>query len=161
MASRQDKDAFRYVVSRSVLHESAVTLRSMSGGVRESVILWVGTAGDKEALVRCIVVPRQSASAKHFDVPLGERLKLAQQLLASGEKLLVQLHTHPREAFHSLADDRLALPRHTGALSIVIPNFASRWSGDLCDASVNRHLGGGMWEELSPEVAARLIEVCR
>ena len=161
MASRRDKDALWYVVSRSVLHESAVTLRSMSGGVRESVILWTGTAGDKEVLVRRIVVPRQSASAKHFDVPLDERLKLAQRLLVSGEKLLVQLHTHPREAFHSLADDQLALPRHTGALSIVIPDFASRWSGDLCDTSVNRHLGGGVWEELSPEVVARLFEVRR
>ena len=161
MASRRDKDAFRYVVSRSLLQESAVTLRSMSGGVRESVILWTGTAGDEEALVRRIAVPRQSASAKHFDVPLDERLKLAQRLLASGEKLLVQLHTHPRQAFHSLADDQLALPRHTGALSIVIPNFASRWSGDLCDTSVNRHLGGGVWEELSPEAVARLFEVRR
>ena len=159
MANRRDNDAFRYVVSRSVLHESAATLRSMSGGVRESVILWIGTAGDKEALVRRVAVPLQSASAQYFDVPLDERLKLAQWLLASGEKLLVQLHTHPRQAFHSLADDQLALPRHTGALSIVVPNFATKWSGDLRGTSVNRHLGGGVWTELSPEVVSRLFEV--
>jgi Na+-transporting NADH:ubiquinone oxidoreductase subunit NqrA len=42
-------------------------------------------------------------------------------------RLLVaaQVHSHPREAFHSKADDRWAIVRHEGALSLVVPNFAS------------------------------------
>ena len=52
--------------------------------------------------------------------------------------------------FHSCADDRLALPRHTGAISIVVANFATDWDGDLREVSVNCHLGEGVWNELSP-----------
>ena len=148
-----------HVVSRSTLAESAATLRALSGDVRESVVLWIGTEQDGKALVQEMVVPRQRASAVHFDVPIEERLRLAQQLAASGQRLLVQLHTHPGRAFHSLADDRLALPRHTGAISIVIANFARGWDGNLRHASVNHHLGGGAWSELRSGAVAELFEV--
>ena len=152
-------DVLRYVVPCGIVAESAGTLRSLSDGRREAVILWTGTHQAEEALVRCIVVPHQRASALHFDVPLQERLRIARQLANCGEKLLVQLHTHPAEAFHSPVDDRLALPRHTGAISIVIPDFAETWDGDLRQASVNRHLGAGVWEELDGEAVSRLFEV--
>ena len=159
MASQGTRCTPTYVVSRRTLVESAELLRSLSGGVRESVVLWAGTEYEAAARVRRVVVPRQRASRIAFDVPLEERLKIAQQLAGSGEKLLAQLHTHPGEAFHSLADDRLALPRHTGAMSIVVADFASRWDGDLRDVSVNRHLGTGTWSELSPDAVSRLFEV--
>ena len=159
MAREIEIISIKHSVSRSILRESAVTLRSLSGGVRESAILWIGESDDRKARVRGITVPKQLTSAAHFKVPLEERLKLAQRLAYSGEKLLVQLHTHPGEAFHSPTDDRLALPRHTGALSIVVPNFADEWSGDLEEISVNYHLGGGVWTELGPEVVLTLFEV--
>ena len=142
----------------NILAETPRILRSLSGGVRESVVLWVGVEATDEALVRRIVVPRQRSTAKRFDVPLRERHRIIQELAGSGDKLLVQLHTHPRSAFHSCADDRLALPRHIGALSVVIADFASNWDGDLQQASVNRHLGGGVWSELSPETVSTLFE---
>jgi hypothetical protein len=42
------------------------------------------------------------------------------------EKLLAQMHSHPREAFHSEGDNDHATSFHTGYISIVAPNFASR-----------------------------------
>ena len=38
---------------------------------------------------------------------------------------MAQVHSHPGEAFHSPADDRWAIPRQVGALSIVLPFFAA------------------------------------
>lgn len=152
-------NVLRYVVPRGIVAESAGTLRSLSDGRREAVILWTGTPQAEEALVRRIVVPSQRAGVLHFDVSLRERLRIAHQLASCGEKLLVQLHTHPAEAFHSPVDDRLALPRHTGAISIVVPDFAETWDGDLQQVSVNRHLGAGVWEELDGEVVSMLFEV--
>ena len=139
--------------------ESAETLRSLSGGVQESVVLWVGREQAGRSLVQRMIVPCQRASAIHFDVSLKERLRIIRELAASDEQLLVQLHTHPGEAFHSLVDDRLALPRHTGAISIVVPYFAREWNGDLRHASVNRHLGAGMWGELSWDAVTLAFEV--
>ena len=159
MDNRGVSEVDKYLVSRNILVESAGLLRSLSGGARESVVLWAGTVQGREAIVRRILVPRQLASAKHFDVPLDERLRIAQQFANSGEKLLVQLHTHPGQAFHSPVDDRLALPRHTGALSIVVEDFAAKWHGDLHQVSVNRHLGEGVWRELHPKTVSMLFEV--
>ena len=79
--------------------------------------------------------------------------------LAAARSCLSSCITHPGRAFHSPVDDRLALPRHTGAISIVIADFAEKWDGDLEQASVNRHLGAGVWEELDGEAVSRLFEV--
>ena len=149
----------KYIIPADLLKSSADALRSLSEGVRESVVLWIGTDRVDEAFVQRLLVPRQLASAKHFEVSLEERIRIIRELGNSGEKVLAQLHTHPRRAFHSCTDDRLALPRHTGAISIVVPNFASNWNGDLNRTSVNRHLGNGIWSELSSEAVPKLFEI--
>ena len=159
MGSQDLEQRLKYVVPSSILRASAETLRLLSGGVREAVVLWIGTERAGKALVQRMVVPQQLASAKHFEVPLDERIRIIRELGNSGEKLLVQLHTHPGRAFHSRVDDRLAIPRHSGAISIVIADFATDWHGDLQRASVNCHMGGGVWSELSSEAVSKLFEM--
>ena len=134
-------------------------MRSLSDGIRESVVLWIGIEGPDKAFVQRLLAPRQLASARHFEVSLEERVRIIRKLGNSGEKVLAQLHTHPRRAYHSCADDRLALPRHTGAISIVVPDFATDWDGDLQKASVNCHLGKGVWSELTSQAVSMLLEI--
>ena len=159
MGNEDFVDRQTYVVPRRILQSSVDALRSLSGGVRESVVLWIGTKRSDKALVEGILVPQQIASPLHFKVPLDERVRIIRELGNSDQKVLAQLHTHPRRAFHSSADDRLALPRHIGAISIVIAEFAADWDGDLQKASVNCHLGEGVWSELSPESVSKLFEI--
>ena len=159
MASRDVSGAFTYSVAPHILAESAALLRSLSNGVRESVVLWTGVERTNTAEVRRVVVPEQRAHRRGFEIPLEERLEIAEELARTGETLFAQLHTHPGRAFHSRTDDRLALPRHTGAISIVIANFALGWDGDLQNASVNRHLGAGRWRELSGAEITNTFEV--
>ena len=159
MGNKDFVDRLTYAVPKRILQSSAHELRSLSGGVRESVLLWIGTERPDKALVRRILVPQQIASPMHFKVPLDERVRIIRELGNSSQKVLAQLHTHPGKAFHSFADDRLALPRHTGAISIVIADFAADWDGDLQKASVNYHLGEGVWSELSPESVSKLFEI--
>jgi hypothetical protein len=60
------------------------------------------------------------------------------------EILAGQIHAHPHHAYHSPADDQLALIRLPGGLSVVVPHFASgplrprRWS-------VNQLGDDGVW----------------
>ncbi len=60
------------------------------------------------------------------------------------EILAGQIHAHPTDAYHSPADDQLALIKLPGGLSIVVPHFASgpvlprRWS-------VNQLGEDGVW----------------
>ena len=72
--------ALTYVVPRSLLKESAHVLRSLSDGVRESVVLWIGTEQAGKALVQRIAVPHQLASAERFDVPFDERARIIREL---------------------------------------------------------------------------------
>jgi hypothetical protein len=150
----------RYRVSRAVVAESVHALRDISAGVKESVVLWQGRVVEPgTADVRALVIPRQVAGALHFIVPLEERLRLIEVVSAAGDIILAQLHTHPHEAFHSAADDRLAVPQHVGGISIVVPDWGRNWDGDLRGTAIFRCLGGGQWEEISVRAATRLFEV--
>jgi hypothetical protein len=149
-----------YRVPRAVVAASAEALRTLSNDRIEAVVLWQGRVRSRRTAEVCeLVVPRQRAGALHFDVPLEERMRLIDVVTAAGDIILAQLHTHPREAFHSAADDRLAIPQHVGGISIVVPDFGQYWDGDFGAASVHRHLGGARWEELSLSVARHLFEV--
>jgi hypothetical protein len=149
-----------YRVPPAVLVSTAALLRDLSAGRREAVVLWQGQVVDAAtAQVTKVIVPIQSTSDRHFDVPLNERLRLAQAVSAESEFILVQLHTHPHEAYHSKADDAMAFTKHTGAISIVVPDFGRGWTGDFLATSVNIHLGAGHWRELSSVEVAALLEV--
>ena len=159
MGSHIDRNQVRYVVPAGLLAESAEMLRSMSSEAQEAVLLWAGTQHASRVPVHRIIAPRQYTSRVHFEVTMQERIRIIRELAERGEVLVAQLHTHPGPAFHSTTDDHRALPRHTGAISIVVANFAEAWKGDLLDASINRHLGQGKWVELSPAQIAATIEV--
>lgn len=159
MASDPAEGGAPVQVPKELVAESVRLLETLSAGERESVILWVGVATQTPARVQRIVIPEQRASRDHFEVPLSARLQLITELGRTGETVLVQLHTHPSEAFHSPVDDRLAVPRQTGALSIVVPHFGQDWSGSLWETSVNRHLGRGRWEELDRVSLGQALEV--
>jgi hypothetical protein len=150
----------RYRVPAGILESSVRALREGSSGRREWVILWQGKILDEvTAEITKIHVPRQDTGPLHFNVSIDERLHLLDAVTADGELILAQLHTHPREAFHSEVDDRLAIAKHTGAVSIVVANFGTRWTGDFRETSVNRHLGAGRWRELKPHEVVELLEV--
>jgi hypothetical protein len=150
----------RYRVPNAIILATAKALRDESMGIRESVALWQGRVlSGTDAEVTKLHVPRQITGPLHFNVPLDERLRLVREVSRENEFILVQLHTHPREAFHSDVDDRLAITKHTGAISIVVADFGRRWNGDLVQTSVNRNLGAGRWIELSPSEVSGLFQI--
>ena len=159
MANSGMPKVHNFRVPRVLIEESAQLLRDLSANKREAVILWAGVLEDDCVSVRRIIVPEFTSTRISFNVALNERISLAKELAKQDELLLAQLHTHPGRAFHSDADDRLALPRHTGAISIVIPCFAATWAGDLTAASVYSHEGRSIWRELSNFEISSMFEV--
>ena len=150
----------RYRVPRNLLGRSAQALRDVGGGVKEAVILWQGRVVDHAtAEVTRLIVPRQVTGPLHFNVPLAERLRILREIATVGEFILVQLHTHPKEAFHSEADDTMAITKHSGAISVVIADFGTRWNGTLSDTAVFVHRGAAKWQALSRAQVDALFEV--
>lgn len=150
----------RYRTPAALLTATCEALHTTGAGVREAVVLWQGRVLDEvTAEFTKLHVPRQVTGPLHFNVPLADRLKLLAAVSADDEFILAQVHTHPEHAFHSAADDRLAITKHFGAVSIVVPFFALTWRGDLSQTSVNVCLGGDRWRELAPREVLDTFEV--
>jgi hypothetical protein len=150
----------RYRTLATLLVETRDALRATGAGVREAVVLWQGRVLDETtAEFTKLHIPRQVTGPLHFNVPLADRLKLLAAVSADDEFILAQVHTHPEHAFHSAADDRFAITKHLGAVSIVVPCFALTWSGDMTETSVNVCLGGDRWRELTAREVLDTFEV--
>jgi len=109
-------------ISSNEIRQTISLLRR--AGHRECVLLWLGR---RETGVQHIVEvyrPTQKASIDYFEIPRNGMADLMARLRTQGLYVASQVHTHPGEAFHSWADDRWAIVRHRGALSIVLPEFA-------------------------------------
>jgi proteasome lid subunit RPN8/RPN11 len=110
-------------ISSTGIIETIRLLREAHG--RECVLLWLGR---REAGVQRVIEvyrPTQKASSDYFEIPRNGMTELMDRMRAQGLYVASQVHSHPEEAFHSRADDRWAIVRHCGALSIVLPWFAT------------------------------------
>jgi proteasome lid subunit RPN8/RPN11 len=94
----------------------------------ERVVLWLGRRGAQGITVSEVYVPVQETEADYFRIPPKGMEALLGHLRDQRLMVAAQLHTHPHEAFHSPADDRWAIVRHVGALSLVIPDFCQHTS---------------------------------
>jgi proteasome lid subunit RPN8/RPN11 len=114
----------RLVVPCSIVEATLAPLREAGEARRECVVLWLGRRVDDGIHVVAVHEPVQEASEDHFYIPRESIVALLGRLSREGLMVVAQVHTHPEEAFHSAADDRWAIVRHEGALSLVLPHFA-------------------------------------
>lgn len=92
----------------------------------ERVVFWLGRrTPDGNADIAEVHVPEQEAAADYFRIPPESMIAFMTHLRRNRLVLLAQVHSHPREAFHSKADDQWAVVRHEDGLSIVVPYFAA------------------------------------
>lgn len=93
-------------------------------GQRECVLLWLGRRAAGVQRILDVYLPMQNSAVDYFEIPRQGMAALMGRLRTEALYVVSQVHTHPHEAFHSSADDRWAIVRHVGALSIVLPFFA-------------------------------------
>jgi hypothetical protein len=152
----------RFIVPGEVIETTEAFLRERGRAECEAVVLWFGVVGDTgSATVSSAYVPEQTPFA--FDDGVGvyideEAITRVILALAGDEIVLARIHSHPRAAYHSDTDDLNRLISHEGAISIVVPYFASRGLRiELC--SVNEFLLDLGWQELSAAEAAERIVI--
>lgn len=112
------------VVPQRVISESLAFLRSAGDEKKERVVLWLAKPENGRNRVKEVFVPDQEAEEDFFWIPHAGMRRILAHLRNTGFYVGAQVHSHPKEAFHSPADDRWALVRHVDALSIVVPYFA-------------------------------------
>jgi hypothetical protein len=137
--------AVRFELPRQLAEECYSALRERGSDGDELFIALAGVAGgDGSVELRRALIPEQTChhTPEGLLVTIdGEAIfELNRASYESGEILAAQIHAHPGRAYHSGADDVLALVRLPGALSIVVPDFAAgplrprRWSVHRRDA---------------------------
>lgn len=151
-----------YVVPAHLLSETRDLLAEPGAEQMEAVVVWIGTIeNDTRAQIVAAVRPGQiayrSGAGCAVEVPQDALTELI-SVLPTGHVVLVRLHTHPGEAYHSEVDDTNMLIAHRGAISIVVPDFARR-PLDLNACSINELHPYGRWVELSQRDVADRFEV--
>jgi proteasome lid subunit RPN8/RPN11 len=111
------------VVPALVVTQTLRELRRAGADNRERVVLWLGAWSGNSVNVSEAFVPLQEADEDYFWIPPRGMSELLSHLRQNRLMTAAQVHSHPEHAFHSEADDRWAIVRHEGALSLVVPFF--------------------------------------
>jgi hypothetical protein len=141
------------ILSRDLIATTLASLRMAGTTRKEGIVLWLGRrerAG--EIRVVEVYVPDHEAESDYFWIPPESMQTLLRHLQETNTFIASQVHSHPKKAFHSDADDRWAIVRHLGALSLVVPHFAQDTTVDtfLQDIAAFRLTVQNKWDELTP-----------
>ncbi len=136
-------------VPRDIVNKTIEQLQVAGKKAHECMVLWLGERDGRLILVRKLFIPVQRATSVSLQIPPSAVQRLFDELRKERYMIAAQVHSHPREAFHSEADDCLALPRHEGAISLVLPHFGqfTSLSSFLRDAVCYRLSKDNVWEE--------------
>jgi hypothetical protein len=150
-------------VTRATIDQMLESMREFGSHGWELLVLWLGEIEPDtgKANVTRAFVPKQKAISSEDGVGYfvsGETLfQLNRDLSETGLRLIAQVHSHPRRAYHSEADDRYAIVTAEGGLSLVVPNFGSAPPKPTSWAVYRLH--GRDWREVATSDVETLFEV--
>jgi len=137
----------KFTIPWSAIVESLAFFRQQGQRDSEGVVLWPAVLDKTTATIQPIIIPRQITSRYSFRIPQEETFRILGELARTGMVIPIQVHSHPEEAFHSPADDKLSFVKHAGAISIVVPDFASFADEQFGDVSAFHVLTPrGLWQ---------------
>jgi hypothetical protein len=138
-------------VPRNLIRETIVSLRNAGERNAEGVVLWLGKREDTVTVVEAYV-PEYESEMDFFHIPRESMAKLLRHCGETRTFLAAQVHSHPFTAFHSEADDRWAIVRHVGAMSLVVPDFAATTTPDsfIADIAGFSLSPENVWRQMEP-----------
>jgi len=153
----------RVVIHRSVIVDMLEVMREYGAQGWEVLVLWLGHVDSVSGVANVVraFVPKQNPISGEdgvgYFVESDTLFHLNKDLSETGLRLIAQVHSHPREAFHSDADDRYAIVTTNGGLSLVVPNFGHATPDPTAWAVFRLH--GRDWRQLKRDDVGMLIEV--
>lgn len=103
---------------------AAILRRSLEKG-HEGVVYFVGLTTGATTLAVSAVLPDAITTRGSFDVGATELGKIIRIASMAGLQVVGQLHTHPKQAFHSPGDIQGMRIRYPGYFSIVVPDYGA------------------------------------
>lgn len=153
----------RLDIPASVFRQTLDRLSGSGRAASESLAYWSGTIRrGRVGAVRSAIFADEydgfASSPGHASVTLGAALRIGAEVHRRGEVLFAQIHTHPREAFHSRIDDARPISHRLGFFSLVIPRFGAGVDS-IAQCRAYEHRGGGAWKGLRPRTAAARLRI--
>lgn len=149
----------QFIIPVDLCDETDVQLRAAGRDGVERFVLWSGVVTGDTFHARTAHVPRQTAYrlAEGLCVRVeGDELhRLNVWLFEHGERLAIQVHSHPTEAYHSDTDDTFPIVTTRGGLSLVVPDFGRAGVRGPGTALYRLSIAG--WDELDVTVARHLV----
>lgn len=142
--------AERIELGEGLLHRTLAELRRCGEGHSECVVFWTGPS-QRPCVVDRLLHPRHTAEPGGYEIDSDWLAEAWESLAREGRSIRVQVHSHPRRAFHSRTDDLYPVVHTEGLLSLVIPRFAEL-PQTLKDAFLARLEADGSWTGVDPIV---------
>jgi len=128
MVGKQDHDdepdtAHRVVLTATCLKMVQETIEQERDNREEGISYLVGLTDAITTLAILAMRPRATTTWGSFSVDHSAMAEIVRKACDHGLQVVGQVHTHPREAFHSEGDEQGARIRYSGYASIVIPEY--------------------------------------
>ena len=150
-----------FVVPADLCDTTDRQLREAGLDGNERFILWSGIIQGDRLLVTTMHCPKQTAyrlaRGLCVRVEADELHRLNVWLYENTERLAIQVHSHPADAYHSDTDDAYPMVTTLGGLSLVVPDFA-RYGVRGRQTALYRLSATG-WEDVSPTDARRVLRL--
>jgi hypothetical protein len=140
----------RVLCTRAIFADTIARLQQGGRRGHERLVLWLARDGSVPVAICEVHEPEQETAMDSFYLPPPSMRAVMQHLRHNRLRIVAQVHSHPGAAFHSSADDRWAIVRHVGALSLVLPRFAASTTPDnfLHEAKVYALSPANTWLEV-------------
>lgn len=136
-------------IPKEILRNGIKEIKKAGAENREGFVLFLGNLKVKPWIISEVYIPHYESGSQFYKITsLGDQ-QLTNHLIKTRLMVVAQLHSHPRKAFHSAADDEMATVGHIDGFSFVLPNFGSDASAENFANVVKTYQlkKGGSWEE--------------
>ena len=149
-------DVDEFIVPLELVDQTLQPLQRAGRKGYEAFVLWGGRLdGPNRFEFITAYFPEQTTSRGEEGLLVlveGEALfRVNRAFYAEGLTLAGQIHSHPRDAYHSSTDDAYPLMTLTGGLSGVVPDFGDGGHERLDEWAWYRLLGAGEWAPANAE----------
>jgi hypothetical protein len=148
------------LVGSAVLGRSRELLEPFRARKVEGCLLWFGYVLDAgTCVVTTCVKPPQASYATTYAISAEAVREVRRHVRPHRLLLLVQIHTHPKDAYFSQWDEEHALNNRLGALNMIVPHYGNiRWIETERFCMVER-TRAERWEPWSQQDWSRLVIV--
>jgi hypothetical protein len=149
----------RHLIPTMVMDVTREQVVSHGTAREEAALCWAGTVQDDIAIITTVLLFASAGDRGSVHVSPAQTGLLYAHCHARGLTLLAQVHSHPRDAFHSPVDERSPHSAECGFLSLVVPNFGACPFDSFESWAVFEQGTYETWREWEPAEKARRLRI--